>query len=185
MRRHGALPVAAIALSFATAGCGRSTKTVTTTVPGRSVTTSSTGSTPTSDEVLGVPTVGGFYGLCPRGATVWILRFVAADSATDEIIFKLGNGPAKQASVNPGDTLTFRLVPNSVRTREPADPFPRLSATTVATTPPLDVEISQGTEPQFLRVDLDLTLTTIGGESGQCALARSSLSANTYPTSAP
>jgi hypothetical protein len=150
------------------------------------VTTSSTESAKTSDEVLAVSTVGGFYGLCPRGAPVWTLRFVAtADSATDAIIFKLGNAAAKHVSVNPANALTFRLVPNSARTREPADSFPRLAATAVATTPPLDVEISQGTEPQFLRVDVRLALTTIGGESGHCALAGSSLSARTYPTSTP
>jgi hypothetical protein len=185
MRSRGAVTVATIAFSVATAGCGGSTKTVTTTVPGRPVTTSSTGSTPSSDEVLAVPTVGGFYARCPQGAPIWTLRFVAADSATDAISFKLGSGPAKHASVNPGNALTFRLVPNSARTHEPASQLPRLSATTVATTPPLTIEISQGTEPQFLRVDVHLALTTIAGESGRCALAGSSLSARTYPTSAP
>lgn len=186
MRVRVAVSTATIALSLATAGCGGATKTVTITVPGRSVTSSSTKPTPASDEVLAVPTVGGFYGRCPRGAPVWTLRFVVpVDSATDAIISKLGGGPVKHASVNPGDSLTFHLVPNSVRTHEPPDRFPRLPATTVATTPPLVVEISQGTEPQFLRVDVHLALTTIGGESGQCALAGSSVAARTYLNSAP
>lgn len=163
-------------------------RSVTITVPGRSVTTSAAKPAPTPVEVLAVPTVGGFYGRCQRGAPTWTLRFeVPADSAsaTDAIIFKLGSGPVKHASVNPGDALAFRLVPNSARTHEPADLPARIAATTVPSTPPLDVEISQGTEAQILRVDVHLALTTIGGESGECALAGSSVIARTYPTSGP
>jgi hypothetical protein len=53
-------------------------------------------------------------------------------------------------------------------------------ATTVATTEPLDIHISQATESQFLRLDISLALTAIGGETGQCALAESRVYARTY-----
>jgi hypothetical protein len=53
-------------------------------------------------------------------------------------------------------------------------------ATTVATTEPLDIHISQATESQALRLDVHLALTTIGGETGQCALADGRVNARTY-----
>ena len=49
------------------------------------------------------------------------------------------------------------------------------------TTVPLHALIYQGTEPQTLRADVDLALSTIGGESGQCILVGSTVRAYTYP----
>jgi hypothetical protein len=51
----------------------------------------------------------------------------------------------------------------------------------VPSTVALDALIYQGTEPQTLRADIHLALTTIGGESGQCVLVGSTVSAYTYP----
>jgi hypothetical protein len=51
----------------------------------------------------------------------------------------------------------------------------------VPTTKPLKLQIYQATEPQTLRGDIRLALTSIGGESGQCVMVGSSVDANTYP----
>jgi len=58
-------------------------------------------------------------------------------------------------------------------------------AMAVPTTAPLQVIIYQGTEPQTLRANVRLALTTIGGESGQCVLVGSTVNAYTYPNSSP
>jgi hypothetical protein len=169
----------AAAIAMAAGGCGGSTKTVTVTTRAPSVTTSST--TSVSPEVLAVPTIGGFYGRCPRGAGVWTLQFVVpATSASDTITSKIGSRPLRRAQVNPGQAATFRLIPNAAHARQPADPMSGHRATTVATTEPLDIHISQATESQFLRLDISLALTAIGGETGQCALAESRVYARTY-----
>src|SRR5438270_7850541 len=121
-------------LMFAVAGCGGATRTVSVTTTAPSVTTSET-TTPRSDEVLAVPTVGGFYGRCPRGAREWTLRFIVpADSANDIISSKVGNGRVRHNVVNPGGVATFHLAAGAVRTPEPADRISRHPATAVATT---------------------------------------------------
>jgi len=61
----------------------------------------------------------------------------------------------------------------------------RHRATTVATTPLLDIRISQVTESQALRVDVHPALATIGGETGQCVLVGSRVDARTYLNGAP
>jgi hypothetical protein len=117
------------------------------------------------------------------------LRFVARAAATDAVSYRIGRAPARTVEVNPGDSVTFRLASNAARTREPPDRVvPPLGqgrgltrATSVPTTPPLQVRIYQGTEPQTLRADIRLALTTTGGESGQCVLVGSTVNANTYP----
>jgi hypothetical protein len=92
-------------------------------------------------------------------------------------------------NINPGNGLTFHLIPNATKTREPAFVPPRgqgrglATAMMVATTAPLHVTIYQGTEPQTLRADVRLALATSGGESGHCVLVGSSVNAYTYPNS--
>ena len=49
------------------------------------------------------------------------------------------------------------------------------------TTAPLEVLIYQATEPQTLRADIHLALTTSGGDSGQCILVGSTVNAYAYP----
>ena len=176
----------AAAVALAAAGCGGATRTVSITTTAPSVTSTETTTSLPSDEVLAVPTVGRFFGRCPRAARVWTLRFIVpGDSATDTITSKVGNGPVRRADVNPGGTVTFHLVAGAIRTPEPADRISRHRAKTVATTPPLDVHVSQGTEPQYLRVDVRLALATIGGETGQCVLVGSRVDARTYFNGAP
>jgi hypothetical protein len=167
------------------AGCGGSRGTVTITSAARSAARSSTAVVLGSDEVLAVRTLGGFYGLCPRAASVWTLRFRSpAATATDLLTYTVGSDPVRRVEVNPGDAVSFHLIPNIARVREPADPTSGHPATMIATTAPLEVQISQDTEAQLLQVDVRLALTTSGGESGDCALAESWVTARTYPNSA-
>ena len=144
---------------------------------------------PGTDDVLSASGLGRFEGRCPRGARTWSLRFVNADQATDTISYRVGTGTSREVNVEPGGSIAVRLVPNATRTREPADRFVPpagqgrglVRATSVTTTEPLEALIYQGTEPQTLRADVHLALTTTGGESGQCALVGSTINAYTYP----
>lgn len=142
-----------------------------------------------SIDVLSLSGLGVFEGRCPRGARSWRLRFVNVDAATDTVSYRVGTGGRRTVNVDPGGSITFRLVQNTTRTHEPADRFVpplgqgrgRTAATSVPSTAPLQVTIYQGTEPQTLRADIRLALGTIGGESGRCVLVGSTLNAYTYP----
>ncbi len=142
-----------------------------------------------SDEVLVISGLGTFEGRCPRGASSWTLRFVDTGAATDTVAARVGTAPERSVNVDPSGAITFSLTPDAARTSEPADRFVpppgqgrgRAMAMTVSTTEPLQVTIYQGTEPQTLRADVRLALSTIGGESGQCVLVGSTVDANTYP----
>lgn len=146
--------------------------------------------TPASeDEILSLSQLGTFEGGCPRGARLWTLRFVVTAEATDTLSYRVGNGTRRSVNVDPGNAITVHLVPYAARTHEPADRFvPPIgegrglaTATSVPTTAPLHALIYQGTEPQILRADVDLALSTIGGESGHCVLVGSTVHAYTYP----
>jgi hypothetical protein len=183
MPKRGAV-IAVVAL--AAAGCGTTTRTVSITTTAPPVTETATTALLRSDEVLAVPSVGRFYGRCPRRARVWALRFsVPAGSATDIVSYKIGAGPVRRVNVSPGRAVTFHLVARAARTPEPADRISQHPATTVATTPPLDVHISQGTEAQYSRVDVHLALATIGGETAACGLVGSRVEARTYSNGTP
>jgi hypothetical protein len=138
-------------------------------------------------EVLSLSGLGTFEGRCPRGARSWTLRFVDDAGATDTVSYRVGTGARR--TVNVGNAITFHLVPDTTRTHEPADRFVppigqgrgRANAMSVPTTAPIDAVIYQGTEPQTLRADVHLALSSIGGESGHCVLVGSTVSAYTYP----
>jgi hypothetical protein len=146
---------------------------------------------PRTGDVLTLSGLGTFEGRCPRGRASWRLRFINVGSATDTIAYRVGAGVRRSVNVDPGNAITFRLVPGAARTQEPADRFvPPLgqgrglaAARTVPTTAPLQATIYQGTEPQTLRADVHVALTAIGGESGQCVLVGSTVNAYTYPNS--
>lgn len=168
------------ALASAVAGCGGTTRTVSVTTTAPPVTSTAT-ATLSTDEVLAVPAVGRFDARCPPAAHEWTLRFIApADGATDAITSTVRHRRPRRTAVNPGGVATFHLVPGSVPTSEPADRISHHHATTIATTPPLDIHIVQATEPQSVRVDVHLALTTLGGDSGRCALVGSRVDARTY-----
>lgn len=143
------------------------------------------------DEVLSLAGLGTFQGRCPRSAQSWTLRFVSDNAeATDTVSYRIGTRPRRTVNVNPGNAITFRLVPGASSTHEPADRHipagqgrGRSKATSVPTTAPLRAVIYQATEPQTLRADVQLALTTAGGESGQCVLVGSTARAYTYPNS--
>jgi hypothetical protein len=142
-----------------------------------------------ADEVLSVSGLGRFEGRCPRGARVWLLRFVDDSQATDTISYMVGTGGRREVNVDPGNTIAVQLIANATRTHEPADRFvPPVGqgrglaiATSVPTTALLEAVIYQGTEPQTLRADVHVALATIGGESGRCALVGSTVHAYSYP----
>ncbi len=186
---RGAAILAVVA--WAVTGCGGATRTVSITITATPTTTTApptatSGATRPSDEVLAVPAVGRFYATCPRAAHHWTLRFmVSAGGANDTISYRVRHGPMRRAAVKPGATATFQLAAGSFHTAEPADRIARHRATTIATTPPLDIRISQVTESQALRVDVHLALATIGGETGQCVLVGSRVDARTYLNGAP
>lgn len=142
--------------------------------------------------VLSLSGLGAFEGRCPRRARTWTLRFVAdPDTATETVAYRVGTSARRTVNIDPGQALTFHLIPNATRTHEPADRFVPppgqgrglATAMMVPTTVPLQVIIYQATEPQTLRADARLALATIGGESGQCILVGSSITAYTYPNS--
>ena len=140
-------------------------------------------------EVLSLSGLGTFEGRCPRAAPSWTLRFVVTAEATDTFSYAVGNRVRRTVNVQPGNSIAIDLVPGAVRTHEPADRFvPPIgqgrgvaTAVCVPTTAPVHALIYQGTEPQTLRADVDLALSTIGGESGQCVLVGSTVHAYTYP----
>ena len=141
------------------------------------------------DEVLSLAGLGTFKGRCPRGARSWTLRFVDNAEANETVSYRVGTGPRLTVNVNPGNAVTFRLVPNATMTHEPGFVPPvgqargRSKAASVPTTAPLRALIYQATEPQTLRDGVRLALATIGGESGQCVLVGSTVKAYTYPNS--
>jgi hypothetical protein len=97
------------------------------------------------DEILALSRLGTFGGVRPRVARSWTMRFVVPnDAATDTVSYRVGTATRGTVNVNPGQAITFHLVPNAARTHEPADPFvPRpgqgrgqVMATSVPTTAP-------------------------------------------------
>jgi hypothetical protein len=183
-RRPAAIAAAITVFMLVLSGCGASRSQT-----ARSRTLLSGPLTPSAraSEVLSLSGLGTFEGRCPRGARSWTLRFLDDGGATDTVSYRVGTGARR--TVNVGNAITFHLVPDTTRTHEPADRFVppigqgrgRSNAMSVPSTLPIDAVIYQGTEPQTLRADVHLALSSIGGESGQCVLVGSSVHAYTYP----
>jgi hypothetical protein len=143
---------------------------------------------------LGLSGLGTFEGRCPRGARFWTLRFVVTGQATETLTYRIGDGggAVRRVSLQPGRAITIDLVADAAKTHEPADRFlppgqPRglTTATSVPTTAPLQAMIYQATEPQTLRADVDLALSTNGDGSDRCVLVGSTVRAYTYPNGSP
>lgn len=155
----------------------------------RPVVSLSVADAPNSPQLLSLSGLGTFEGRCPRGAPSWTVRFVVTAGATDTLSYAVGTGARRTVNIQPGDAITIRLVPGAARTHEPADRFVAPTgqgrgmarAMSASTTAPVHAVIYQATEPQTLRADVDLALSTIGGESGQCVLVGSTVHAYTYP----
>ena len=140
-----------------------------------------------SDRILSVAALGTFEGRCPRGASRWVIRFVPDQNADEAISYRVGTGARRTVVSHAGASITVRLVPNATKTHEPAfvvpkgQPCGRTAATSVPSTEPLKAQIYQATEPQTLRADIQLSLMTIGGESGRCVLVGSTVHAYSTP----
>ena len=142
-----------------------------------------------ADAILSVAGLGTFEGRCPGGVHSWTVRFVDDAQANEAISYRVGRGARRTVNVDPGNSITIRLVADATRTHEPPDRMAppvgqgrgRAAATSVPTTAPLEARIYQATEPQTLRADVRLALATVGGESGQCVLVGSTVNADTYP----
>jgi hypothetical protein len=135
------------------------------------------------DVVLVAPGVGAFYGRCPRGARAWSLRFVNTTGATDAFDYTIGDGRVRRLSVD--SAVRIVLHADGARVREPADGAIHSPSQTVPTTPPLDVSIVQGTEPEFLVVHAHLALSADYRARGRCLLVGSSMSARVYFNGGP
>lgn len=183
-----AVPGIAIAMMCVLSGCGGGHKDRA--QRNQTVASGSAQDPPSLRTVLSLSGLGTFEGLCPPGARSWTLQFVAGPEANDALSYRVGSGPRRTVNVDPSDAVTIHLVPDAVRTHQPADRFVPpgegrglTMATSVPTTAPLQAAIYQATEPQTLLADVHLALSTIGGESGQCVLVGSAVKAYTYPSS--
>jgi hypothetical protein len=135
--------------------------------------------------VLAVPALGRFYGRCAPGEHEWTLQFVADPAANDVVIYRVGSDHTRRVSVLPRGVLTWHLRPGAFRSRQPSDPVTRSPAVTVLTTMPLRLEISQGTEPHTFRVAAQIALAAAIGDTTNCALVSSRLTALTYFNGGP
>ena len=132
-------------------------------------------------ELLSVPAVGRMYGRCKPGDRRWTIEFAPSNAATDSVTYRIGSARAKTVNTGPGQrALVWRLAPGEFTSHEPSDPTIRSLATTIKTTAPLSVNISQGTEPHIYRVDIRFAVAAAIGDTTDCALISTSLHATTY-----
>jgi hypothetical protein len=183
---RGRVRAGAIAAALLLTGCGGSsrkstTKPATATKPGTATTTAPTRSgLPALAELLSVPATGRLYGRCQPGEGRFTVEFIAAPGATDSVTYRVGSARPRTVNLSPGDVLNWRLAPGRYTMREPADPISRSPATTIKTTVPITLTISQGTEPHVFRASMQFTVAAATGGSTNCALIESRLYATTY-----
>ena len=195
MRRTAVTATAIAASVCMISACGSSHREVahpTTNVASRSeeVASGSVSHSARPERVLSLSGLGTLEGSCPPGARLWTLRFVSDPEASELVSYRVGTGARHTVNAS---AITIHLVPNATKTHEPADPFvppagqPRgvLKAMSLPTTAPIQALIYQATEPQTLQADVRLALASIGGESGQCVLAGSTVNAYTYLNGSP
>lgn len=161
------------------ASCGGSASH-TTTVTTSTTRTVAKSASPAMGELLSVPAVGRIYGRCKPGESPWPVRYVNDTRVTDAVTYQLGGGHPRTVSLNPGQTLTLRLVPGQARSRQPADPKGRVPAQTIRTTVPVVVSIDQGSEIHIYRAKVTFVLAAAIGDTANCALVSSSVRAFTY-----
>ena len=103
--------------------------------------------------------------------------------ATDLVTYRIGS--ARPRTINPGprqQALTWRLIPGRFTSHEPAGPISRSLATTIKTSAPISLNISQGTEPHIYRVNIRFAVAAADDGTTDCALISTSLDATTYYT---
>jgi hypothetical protein len=178
MTRSTGFSILLATLTLILGSCGSTSKTLT-----RTTSRTTPAATTPSGELLSVPAVGRIYGRCKRGDPRWTIRFEASQIATDRITYRVGSGRSRTVSTEPHlQALTWMLTPGRFPTREPADPAIQFPATTIKTTEPISLDITQGTEPHFYRVKIRFAVASALGDTNDCALVSSSVTATTYYT---
>jgi hypothetical protein len=124
--------------------------------------------------------VGRIFGRCNPGDARWTIEFFNDWVATDAIAYRIGNGRSHSVGIDPGRALTFKLAPGQFTSHEPADPAIRFPAQTLNTTVPVSLDIEQGSEPHIYRVKLRFAAAAAIGDTTDCALISSTMSATTY-----
>jgi hypothetical protein len=130
--------------------------------------------------LLSVPVVGRIFGRCNPGDVRWTIEFINQSGATDAVAYRIGNGRSHSVGINPGQTLTLQLAPGQFTSHEPADPAIPFPAQTLKTTVPVSLDIAQGSEPHIYRVKLRFAAAAAIGDTTDCALISSTMSATTY-----
>jgi hypothetical protein len=146
----------------------------------RSARPSSTG------ELLSIPAVFRIYGHCKPGTSPWPIRLVATGSATVGVSYRVGAGRPRRVLINPGSTLTLRLVPGVFRSRQPPDPVIHSPAQTIKTTLPVSLSVEEGSEPRIYRENITFVVAAALSDTADCALVSSSVRGFTfYPGGQP
>ncbi len=168
-----------VAAALLLAGCGGSSHkhtdqpkpTTTTPPPARS----------SLAELLSVPAVGRIYGRCRPGDPRWTIEFAPSNVATDSVTYRIGSARPRTKNSGPGQqAFTWRLVPGQFTSHEPIDPTSRSLASTIRTTAPISLNISQGTEPHIYRVKIRFAVAATIDGTTDCALISTRLDATTY-----
>jgi hypothetical protein len=134
-------------------------------------------------ELISVPAVGRIYGRCRPGDRRWTIEFVASNVATDSVTYRIGSARPRTVDSGPGQqTFTWRLAPGKFTSHEPADPTARYLAAAIKTTAPVSLDTTQGTEPHIFRVNIKFAVAAAIGDTPDCALIATTLTAATYYT---
>jgi hypothetical protein len=131
-------------------------------------------------ELLSVPAVGRIYGRCNPGDPRWTIKFVNDSPATNGIAYRVGTTRPRAVGIDPGHALTLKLAPGQFTSHEPADPASRFPAQTLKTTVPISLDIKQGSEPHIYRVKVRFAVAAAIGDTTDCALISSTMTATTY-----
>jgi hypothetical protein len=117
------------------------------------------------------PAVGRIYGRCRPGDRRWTIEFAPDNVATDSVTYRIRAGRPRTVNTRPSRrALTWRLVPDQFNSHEPADPLTHFPATTIKTTAPVSLDITQGTEPHIYRVNVRFAVAAAIGNTSNCAL---------------
>ncbi len=133
-----------------------------------------------SSEILAVHAVGALYGSCPPREKDWTLQLLNNTPATDLVELHVGSSAHRRVLLQPGYELPWRLPANAARTHEPADHPARQSATTIDTTQPSRIAVTQATETHTFQVQITLVLAAGGDDSGDCAPIATQINTRTY-----
>lgn len=172
MGRVTALGLAGGALALV--GCGGSQ------TPGRTVTvTRPTGPPPRvtarpvpGSTVLVVAGGGRLLGACPARGPFALTLTAEASGATNDIAYRVGGGRTRSGHADPGAPLRIAVPVMTIR---------RPSGDALRASPPLQLRISQATEPETITVSGRLQLVASGRIAGQCVLVGTDVRSRVEP----